>query len=143
MGWRHCRIAIAVGPEDDVASAYCHVIGAGATHDRLVVVVAHGVFIGEALQERDISLVHVVEGHRVAAAVVVDRRRGVKRIDLVRVVRDDERIEIAQAARRIAVGGILDIAIRLLPHLEEPMGGIAGVGIVRKLRALQREWSAR
>jgi len=39
------------------------------------------------------------------------------------VIGDDERIEIAEAARRIFARGVLDVAVGLLPHLKEPVGG--------------------
>jgi len=119
------------------------VIGARAAHERLMKIVAHGVLISEALEERGVARLYVIESHGIAAAVVVDGGRRVKRIDLVRIVRYDEGIKIVQAARRIVLGGILDVAIRLLPHLEEPVRRITGVGIVGKVRPLQWEWSVR
>ena len=65
-------IAVAVGPEDRIAGAQHHVIRAGAAHDRLMIVVAHGVLVGEGLQDRNVSLLDVVERHGIAAAIVVN-----------------------------------------------------------------------
>ncbi len=78
---RRVGLAVAVAPEDGVAGAEHHVIGASPTHERLVEVVAHGVFVSELLQNRNISGLHVVKRHRIAAAVVVNGRRGIEVIE--------------------------------------------------------------
>src|SRR5438105_10205352 len=77
--------------------------------------------------------------HRISAAVVVDGRRRVRRVDLVRAVCNQERIEIVQAARGVFWGDVLDAAIGLLPRFEKPGLSVSGVGIVGKIRALQGE----
>jgi hypothetical protein len=95
------------------------VVSAGAAHERLVEIVAHRVLIGELLQNRDVSIVHVIESHGIAAAVVVDCRRIIEdAVNLVRVVRNDERVEVAQASRGVAPRGVSEVAVGLLPHLE-------------------------
>src|SRR6266481_2867487 len=72
MGRRSCRNAIAVGPENGVAAAQHDVVSPRTAHERLMKVVAHGVLIGEALENRSVSGLDVVEGHGVATAVVID-----------------------------------------------------------------------
>ena len=132
-------LAVGVAPEDGVAGAEHDVIGASATHEGLVEVIAHGVFVGEPLQNGDVSGAHVVEGHGIAAAVIVKGRGIIEVVDLVGVVGDDEGIEVAQAAGGILEGGVAEVAIGLLPHLKEAVRGVSRVGVVRKLGALQRE----
>ena len=106
-------------------------------------IVAHGISVGEGLQNGDVTLLHVVETHGIAAAVVIDlvgdgKTEGVR---FARLASDDERIQVVQAARGIAPRGVLDAAIRLLPHLVEPVRRITRVGIVGKIRARKRERS--
>ena len=120
-GRRHRRIAVAVAPEDVVAGAEKDVLNAGAALGRLVIVVADRVFVGQLLEERRVLVLHVVERHRGAAALV-RRRAGIGG--------HHKGVEIVEAAGRIVFGGVADAAVRLLPHLIEPMGGIPGVGIV-------------
>jgi len=74
------------------------VVGAGAAHEGLVEIVAHGIFVSELLQNRDVAILHVIEGHRIPAAVVIDCRRRIEGVDLVGVVSDYEGVEIAEAA---------------------------------------------
>jgi len=93
---RHGGVSIAIGPEDCVAGAEHHVVRAGAAHERLMKIVAHGEFIGEALENRGVSRLNVVEGHGIAAAIVVDGRRIIEdRIQLIRIGVDHQRIEVA------------------------------------------------
>lgn len=141
MGGRHDRIPVAIAPEDGVARAEHDVVGSRAAHDRLMKIVAHGVFIGELLQDGNVSRLHVVKGHRVAAAVVVDLvgNGDAVGINFAGIGSDDEGIEIAQASGRVFARGIADIAIGLLPHLVEPVRGVAGVGIVGEICSLKRE----
>jgi len=95
-------------------------------------IVAHGVLVGEALENRNVPCLHVIEGHRVASAIVVDLvgNGEAEGVNFTRIGGDDVRIQVVQATRGIPPCGIADIAIRLLPHLKEPVGGVAGVGIV-------------
>ncbi len=108
-----------------------HVVRARAAHDSLVVVVAHGELICQALEYRSVALLNVVKRHGIAAAIVVDRAAA-GRIRLVGVVGDHKRIKIAQASGRIFPGGVLDIAIRLLPHLKKPVRCVSGISVVGK-----------
>src|SRR5258708_25834252 len=71
-GRRRCGSAIAIGPEDRVAAAQHDVVSSSAAHEGLMKIVAHGEFIGEALDDRSISGLDVVEGHGVAAAICID-----------------------------------------------------------------------
>src|SRR6267154_1702276 len=52
---------------------------------------------------------------------------------------DDEWIQVVQATRGIVARGVLDAAIRLLPHLEEPVRGVTSVGIVGQTCSRKRE----
>src|SRR4029077_12285725 len=86
---------------------------------------------------------HVVKRHRIPAAVVIDlvgngKAEGIR---FACIRRDDEGIQVAQAARGILPRGVGDVAIGLLPHLEQTVRGVPCVGIVGKVRALQRKWS--
>jgi len=126
-------MAIAVTPKDRVAAAEHNVIGAGAAHERLMEIVAYGVLVGQALQDGDIAKFDVVERHRIATTVVVNRRGIVKnRVELISVGGDHEGIKVAQAAGGVLARGVVHAAIGLLPHLEQPVGCIAGVRVVGK-----------
>ena len=59
----------AVAVEDLVGEAERQAVGSGAAHDRLVVVVAHRVLVGEVLEERRVAVLHVEERHRLAGVV--------------------------------------------------------------------------
>jgi hypothetical protein len=60
-------------------------------------IVAHGEFIGEALQNRGVSGLDVIEGHGVAATVVVDQPRSNEAVGIgfARIRGDDEGIQVA------------------------------------------------
>ena len=45
----------------------CHVIGRGAAHDRLVIVVGQRVLVRELLPDRYVAVLDIVESQRVAA----------------------------------------------------------------------------
>jgi hypothetical protein len=108
-------------------------------------IVAHGVLVGEAFQERDIAIVHIVETHRIAATVVIHLvgNRKAEGVDFTGVCGDDERIEIVEAARGIVTRGVADAAIRLLPHLKETVRAVARVGIVGQTCSCERERAVR
>src|ERR1700745_1464365 len=72
-GRRHRRIAIAVAPVEIVAGSEEGMLNAGATLGRLMVVVADRELIRQLLKERGVLILHVVERHRAAAAVVRSR----------------------------------------------------------------------
>jgi hypothetical protein len=76
-------------------------------------IVAHGVLVSETLQERNITILHVVEGHGVAAAIVIDLAGNGKAegINFARIAGDDEGIQVAQATRGVVPRGIADIAV--------------------------------
>ncbi len=57
-------IAVGVAEEDGVGETQHEAVGTGATHDWLVVVIAHGISVGQILQVRRIAFLDVVEGHR-------------------------------------------------------------------------------
>ncbi len=134
---RRCRgSALPVAPKDGVAETEHDVVGAGAAHHGLVKIVAHGKLVGETLQNRSIAGLHVVEGHRVSAAIVVDCAAA-KWVRNVRV--RDKRIQIVQATGRIVARRVADIAVRLLPHFKEAVSSVAGEGIIRKVGSFQRE----
>src|SRR5215470_13948924 len=139
-GGRGCRIAFTIAPEDGVAKAEHYVVCAGAAHYGLMEVIAHGVLIRKALQNRGIASLHVVERHGVPAAVVIDFAAA-GRIGNVRVSRNYKRIKITKAAGWIAARGIANVAVRLLPHFKQTVRRVARVGIIGKVRALEREWT--
>src|SRR5262249_32782560 len=70
IGRRLSREIAHVLPWQSIGSAYHGVLHCRTAHHRLMEVIAHGVFIGQALEERGIALLHVVKTHRVAAAIV-------------------------------------------------------------------------
>jgi hypothetical protein len=72
VGWWSGRIALTVAPENGVAGAQHYMVRARTAHDRLMEIVAHGILIGEALQEWNVAFLNVVKRHRVATAVVVN-----------------------------------------------------------------------
>ena len=129
-GGRHGRLAIAVAPEDVVAGAEEDVLKASTAHCRLVIVVADRVLVRQLLQERGVSVLHVVERHRIAATPV-RRRAGISG--------DDRGVEVVEAAGRVVFRGVADAAVRLLPHLIEPVRGVPDIGIVRKVGTGQLE----
>ena len=59
-------------------------------------------------------------------------------IRFARIMSNDERIQIVQTARWILLRGVTGIAVRLLPHLEKPMGRIARIGVVWARRTHQQ-----
>jgi len=69
-------VAVAVAEEHLVGEAERHAVRPGAAHHRLMVVVAHGVLVGEPLEHRHVALLHVEERHRLAR---VGRRAGGRR----------------------------------------------------------------
>ncbi len=128
VGGRRDWIALAVAPEFRVAGAEHEVVGAGATMERLMEVVAQGEAVSQHLQDRSLLLLRVVEAHRVAEAPVARR-----------VGRHHEGEKVGEAARVVGLGGAGGGAILLLPILVEAVRGIAGVVIVGEVRPLQRE----
>src|SRR5215472_14320226 len=100
-------------------------------------VVTHRVFVSEFLQKGNIALLHVVKRHRISAAVVVDATE--KRIELVGVIDDHERIQITKAARRILERGVSNIAVGLLPHFEKSVSCVTSVGVIRQLWPTKRK----
>jgi len=93
---RHGGVSIAIGPEDCVAGAEHHVVRAGAAHERLMKIVAHGEFISEAFQDWRVTRLNVIERMELPPPFVVDGRRIIEdRIQLIRIGVDHERIEVA------------------------------------------------
>ena len=60
---RNCRVALAVAEPDHVAVAEHDVVGAGATVDGLVEVVAHRIVISELLEVRHVAVLDVIKAH--------------------------------------------------------------------------------
>jgi hypothetical protein len=104
------------------------VLQAGTALRRLMMIVAQRVLVGEPLEQRRVAALHVVKSHRSAAAFI-GLRAGKGRCN--------KRIKIAETAARVVFSCVFDPAIRLLPHLVEPMHRVAGVGIIGKPRAGQ------
>lgn len=110
-----------------------------------MVVVAHGVVIREVFRVRCVSLLHVVKlhggstfvGRDLAGSIVFAE---VRRLGFSVVIRADghfrPRKEVTQATAGIRRGGMTDIAIELLVHLEETVHRAVGVGIVGKGRVI-------
>ena len=129
----------AVGEEDLIGEAERDAVRPGAAHHGLVVVVAHGVLVGERLEQRHVALLHVEDRHGLAGVV---RTCGGERR---RIGRGDRRLEVVQAAGRVAPGDVLgvDRAVHLLVHLEELMDGVGRVGVIRHARAGHLERAGR
>src|SRR5260221_1034415 len=106
-------------------------------------IVAHGVLVGEALQNWNIAILHVVKRHGIAAAVVIDVVGYWKAvgINFAGVGGNDEWIEVVEASGRILARGVADVASGLLPHFEEAVRGVSGIRIVGEVRAGQWERS--
>ena len=134
-GRRRRRVALAVTEKYLIGKAKRHAVGPRSTHDRLMIIVAHGVIVGEKFQERHIAFLHVEEGHGLAGIVRRAAGRG-------RVGRGDRRLQVVQAAGRVAPRGmfLVDRAIHLLVHLEELMDGVGGIGIIGHGRPGHLEW---
>src|SRR5258708_36388522 len=132
---------LAIAPENGVAAAQHYVVRSRASHERLMKIVAHRVLVGEALQEGDITILHVVEGHRIAPAIVIHLVGNGKAggIDFAGIRGDDEGIQVLQATGRILPRGIPASAIRLLPHLEEAVRSVSVIGVVGQIGSRQRE----
>ncbi len=109
------RVAGGVLMEGGVAGAEHDVIGAGAPHHRLVIVVGAGVVVGEEAQHRRVAVAHAVVAHLQAA--LVDR-----------VGRD--RAVVEPRGVRGPDPEVVAAAVHLLPHLVEAVDGVAGVRAV-------------
>ena len=127
-GRRNRGIAVPIAVEEIVGDREVEVLDHGAAHLRLVVIVAHRIFVGEPLEIGSVAVIDIVEGGGRAAAVA-PRRLG----------RGDEGIEVVQAAAGIFLGGVRGAAVGLLPHLKKAVDRIAGIGIIRQHRAGQPE----
>ena len=137
-GRRRHGVALAVAEEHLIGKAQRNAVRSGAAHDRLMIVVAHGVLVGEEFQIGHVVLLHVEERHDLAG--IVRRAAGGGRIG-----RGDERLQVVQAAGRIVPGDVLavDRAVHLLVHLEELVDGVGGIGVIGHVRAGQLERSGR
>ena len=124
---RRDRIAFAVAPERSVAGAEHEVVGAGATMERLMEVIAQGEAVSQLLQDRSFLLLGIVEAHRVGHAEVLG------------IGSHHEGEQVGQTARAVGLGGGGNAAILLLPILVEAVRGIAGVVVVSEQGTLQRE----
>ena len=117
-------------------------VGAGAAHDGLVKVVIDGVLVGKLFEIRSIALRHVVEGHgggAFAGCGVVECGGLCGAIAASADGDFDPREEIVQAAAGVVLGGIVNVAVGLLPHLEEAMHRAVGVCVIRHLGAAELE----
>ena len=106
-------VALAVAEIEVIGHGDVEMLHHGAAHLRLMVVVAHGVFIGERLEIGRVAPRHVVKRHRGSALDMGGKTIG------------DIGVKIAQAAAWIAWRGLRDAAIGLLPHLVEAVNGIS------------------
>jgi hypothetical protein len=134
--WRRNGNTVGVGVEDGVAEAEHDVVGTGATHDGLVEVVVESVLVSEFFEVRSVTLRHVVEGHgsgTFAGAGVgeVARLGGAVAAGADGGFNPGE--EVVQTAAGIVFGRIVNVAVGLLPHLEETVDRAIGIGIVRHL----------
>jgi len=133
-----------VGVEDGVAKAEHDVVGTGTAHDGLVEVVADGVLIGELFEVRGVALRHVVEAHGGGAFAGGGVAEGAGLRLAVAAGADgglNPREEVVQAAAGVVLGGVVGVAVGLLPHLEEAVDGAVGVGVVRHLFAADLEYA--
>src|SRR6516225_12505075 len=89
-------------------------VRAGGTHHCLMVIVGQRISRSETLEERSVAGRDVDEPHRRAAPTPMFAALGGREGG-----RCDEWIEVAQAAGGVAVRGMPDVAIRLLPHLKK------------------------
>src|SRR5262249_22636747 len=103
-------------PEDGVPGSQRNVVGRRATHNRLVEIVAGSILVGQALQYWRIAIQHVEEPERVTAGVIARKRY--------------ERIQIVEASGWVGGSRVGDVAIRLLPHVEEAMDRVTGIRII-------------
>jgi len=140
------------------------VVGAGASIDGLVEVIAHRVLVCETLEVGSVTLLHVIESEssrpftgglcaRNAVQIVVGEARksiaigGAEwRLGSAIRARPDGRSNVGKqcaiTTRRIARGRIFQIAIQLLPHLIEAMDRARGISVVRERAAVcDLKWS--
>ena len=125
-------VAVAVAEPDRVARAEHDVIGAGAAHHRLMIVVAHRIGVGEVLEIRRVALLDVVEAHRGRA--FAGRRVGepagcAAPLEPAPTVTSTQGKRSARQPEAFAVRGG-GVAIELLPHLEEAMHRARRIGVV-------------
>ena len=99
-----------------VAGYQCEKVGAGAAHDRLVIIVADRVEIRHLFEERRVAGIHVEEAHGETALVGVVRGGA----ETIIVIADTGRL--GNPDKQI----LLVLVADLLPHLEEAMHRIAG-----------------
>ncbi len=114
-GWRYRREAFSVAEVNRIPGTEHQVIGAGATHERLMKIVAGSKLVGEFLKQWRIAGIDIIKRQRIAAAVIS-----------APACNRDEWVQIVQAIAVVFSGA----AIRLLPHLEKAMDRVAAVGVV-------------
>jgi hypothetical protein len=101
-------------------------VGTGAAHDRLVVIVAQRIGVGELAEISHVTCRHIVEAHRDTALVGARGWIGAVLRALARGFRHP-REQVAPAA------------VELLPHLEEAMHRVADIcGVVDVFGDLER-----
>ncbi len=133
-----CRMPVAVAVEDLIGEPEWLAVGSRAAEDRLVVVVAHRVVVGERLEQRRVAVLHVEVRHRLPGVVRCAAGRRA-------VGRRDGGLQIVQAARGVVGRHVLaiDRAIDLLDHLEVLMDRVGRKGVVRHRRPCHLERSRR
>ena len=147
---RNEGVTVLVAEIDGVPKTQHDVVRTSSAHGRLVIVVADGVVVSEILGVRCIAILHVVERHgcgalvgRYQAGPII--RAEIRGLRLAVVVGADRHFGpgkvVGQAATGIRRGRMADIAVFLLPHLEQAMHWAVGVGVVgkgRQVRDLER-----
>src|SRR5262249_24111398 len=118
-GERRLGYSIERLPENGVGGAEHRVLDSGAAHHWLVVVGVHRVLVGEPPEDPPIADAYVGDTHCVAAGTVIAGDA-------------DEWIKVVEAAGRIARSGVVYIAVRLLPHMEQPVHHVARKAVIWK-----------
>src|SRR5260370_10141530 len=134
LGRRSHRIPVAIAIECDISGSQVDKARAGAAHDSLMEVVADCIVIRDELEDRRVTLAHVVEAHRESALMSALAGKGSMR-----------RLSLAShpGGDRDPWEQIVFALIELLPHLKESMDRIARERVLVRSKLGDLKWPIR
>ena len=133
-GRRRHRITVAIAIERDVSGPQVDKARAGAAHDSLMEVVADCIVIRDELEDRRVTLAHVVETHRKSALMsALVGKWSWRRFSLAS----------HPGSNRDPWEQIVFALIELLPHLKESMDRIARERVLVRSELGDLKWSIR
>ena len=128
-------VAAGIAEEEGITKTQHDAVGSGAAHHWLVVVIAHGVGVGQIVQVWRIAFLHVVKAHGggtfTSGAIIEIDGQGLSVCACSHgYFYPWEQVRFAAAG--IFGGGVFDVAIFLLPHLVKAVYRACSVIIVRE-----------